>query len=244
MNHARLYALPQRPSVLVLSLHADPRFDTLNAELYAALRDKAEVTQASTRQEALRALTSRPRPSAVLVADAKVMDEEEYDVFHKLLAYIARRESVTVFACQYTTAVRWPDLNALFGRFGLEWRAGSYTKMDVTVTNAVDDIDFSALTVTHTYPKALFLDNVPWEESVYVPTLQYRSKETMAAFGEVEGGGRVGYVGDVNPSETITKLVPALCFPKRTVEPAPELRAAAPSVSGLHSDLCLRSTHT
>lgn len=236
-------ALPQRPSVLVLSLHADTHFNSLNAQLYAALRSKANVTQASTTQEVLRAFASNPRPSAILVADAGVMDEEEHEVLQQLLAYIARRESVTVFACQFSSFVRWPDLDALFARLGLLWRAGSYTKMDVTVTKAVDDLDFSGLTETITYPKALFLDDVPWEESVYVPTLQYRSKETMAAFGHVEIGGRVGYVGDVNPSEAITKLVVAMCLPKRTVEPAPESRAAASSVSSYLSSGHMRVTH-
>ena len=163
------------------------------------------------------------------------MDEEEYEVFHKLLTYISRRESVTVFACQFSSFVRWPDLNALFERLGLFWRVGSYTKMDVTVTNAVDDLDFSALTETINYPKALFLDEVPWEESVYVPTLQYRSKVTMATFGAVEVGGRIGYVGDVNPSEAITKLVVAMCLPKTTVQPAAEPRVAIPSVSSCFS---------
>ena len=111
------------------------------------------------------------------------------------------------------------------------------------MTKAVDDLDFSALTETITYHKALFLDDVPWEESVYVPTLQCRSKETMAAFGHVESGGRVGYVGGVNPSEAITKLVVAMCLPKKTVEPAPEPRVA-PSVSSCFLNVHSRVTRT
>ena len=109
----RVVAATFGPRPFVARRHTD--FNSLiNAQLYAALRNKARVTQASTTQAALRAYASNPRPSAVLVADAWVMDQEERDIFHKLLAYIARRESVTVFACQFSTFVRWPDLDALF----------------------------------------------------------------------------------------------------------------------------------
>ncbi|TFY57503.1 hypothetical protein EVJ58_g6978 [Rhodofomes roseus] len=223
----------QRPSVLILSLHKDAAFDELNVAVYAALRSRANVTEASTKQQALRGFTSSPLPNAVLVTDAGIMDEENNQVLSKLVTYSQRRGFTIVFACQFSSFVRWPDLDALFQRLDLSWRSGSYTKMDVTVTKSVDNIDFDALTETYEYPKALFLQHVPWEESVYVPTLQYRSNETLAAFGSTLCGGCIGYAGDVNPSEHVTKLVIALCFPKispaNTENQSPVSQTAAPT---------------
>ena len=93
------------PFVLLLSLENQDSFDEIHAHILPVLRDKSQVIQALTHQDALKHLSSPASPTfaGVFVADPGIVEAKASEVVNKFVAYVKDGRSAV--------------FTGLFGRF-------------------------------------------------------------------------------------------------------------------------------
>ncbi|OCH91987.1 hypothetical protein OBBRIDRAFT_833801 [Obba rivulosa] len=190
--------------------------DELNTYLYSALRKRAELTHLTSARAAIERLMRTPTPKAVIVTDAGVTEHEHRNVLERLVAY-TKGGGIVVFACQFSSFVKFKDLSAMFKvMWKLPWTAGSYSATDFRPNRAAKGIDTTGFAPKFD-AKALQLDGVAREDAIYHPShIHSKAGDTMStpAAYTTCGIGRVGFVGDVNSTEESISVILAMCFPK------------------------------
>ena len=199
--------------------------DCLNAQLVAALSDKAHVLPAETSAQARRYLASTKRPRAVLVSDMGTTLPEYRDILSLLVLY-AQSGGTVIYCGSFSSDSRYQDISFMFKTsWGLQWSPCAYTNMDVTANSRMTRLDVASI-VQNYCSKATYLGNVAPRDAVYVDappaanedededeevqpwTPLNRSTMTFAP----SGLGRVGYIGHAFVDEVIRKAIIAMCF--------------------------------
>jgi len=214
------------PSVLLLSLEPPPWPCDLYEELYAALRTKADVFEATTSKTALEYLSSPSHLTAVLVTEVSVMKLKHRAVSTKLVEY-TRQGGTVILGCLCSSFSRPSDINRFFqDTWGLSWRSGSYHRTTFQLNPMANarfrEDRYPSLSKSYSM-KALHLKDVPVEAQVYVSNAnstieslvfapvpvdnRHESPMILAQFGD----GYLGWVGDVNAEKDSTHVVVAMC---------------------------------
>ncbi|OSD02333.1 hypothetical protein PYCCODRAFT_1390492 [Trametes coccinea BRFM310] len=214
-----------KPKILILSLEKESYSEEIYQQLYRALRKNASVTEVTTLRAANRALSSGPRPSAILVSDAAITSAKHGALLNRLIDY-AREGGRVVLGMQLSNHFPLGSVGSFFRKWGLRWDHGSYhrTTFALNPAGVPPPLTREALLTTYSM-KALHLKNVSRECAVYLPTPDSRvesmvygptpitgdkANETPAAFTRV-GQGYLGYIGDVNGEQGSTRLTLEMC---------------------------------
>ncbi|EMD35990.1 hypothetical protein CERSUDRAFT_156736 [Gelatoporia subvermispora B] len=220
-----------KPSILLLSL-SQLGMEESNDHLYTALRQRAELAHLSTAQAAIKRLARTPTPQAVIVTDAGVTEPDNCNVLERLVSY-AKGGGIVVFACQFSSFVKYDDLSAMFTvMWKLPWTAGDYGRRDLRLNRAAKCVDTGKL-VQKLYTKVLQLANVSREDAIYRSANTHsRAGDTIstpAAYTAIERG-RVGFIGDVNFIPEFTRVILEMCFPKHLPSTSSGPETTSPSV--------------
>ncbi|KAL1942222.1 hypothetical protein VTO73DRAFT_6286 [Trametes versicolor] len=226
-----------KPLVVLLCLDVINSLQEIDPYLLAALEERDEVHVARTRSQALRYLTSTALPQAVIACDGAMSYLEYHDVLLRLVQY-AHGGGTVIYAGDFATSVRFPDLKAMFKvAWNLPW------EMD-TCDNQVFSLNFAArhLEIRPLVKKwavsVIQIKNVLPECAVYLGQNQLKrlAKDKSGSLANVPlsapavfckaGQGRLGYVGERNPTEPTAAIVLAMCF-----HPASRARVAPGIVS-------------
>ncbi|OAQ61318.1 triacylglycerol lipase [Purpureocillium lilacinum] len=208
--------------VLAISLHNQSWFDEVYAPLLTALRSKAEFQRAENSTSAVRFLSHRPEPSAVLITDEALTISENLAVWEAVLEF-ARRGGTVIVMGLFPSFVRPTSMAPFFSQAGLPWGAGSYYRTTFVLNQGVVSVDKVEKLPQKYSQKALFVNNVAqrdmWyrtdddsvvQSSVLPPIDGHVAGETAVAMSKV-GKGKLGYVGDVNAEDGSNAVVLAMC---------------------------------
>lgn len=220
---------PVKSFVLLLSLENESFFTEILDHVLKALRDKIQVTQALTHQDALKHLSS-PALAGVFVIDAGIVRAKSSAVVNKLVAYVKDGGSAVIAGC-FSNFVTSLDLNKFFkNAWGLDWKYGSYFRTTFSVNPSNELAKRNPSLVTSYSMKALHLANISPEMALYGDyTGATPLKESPAACARV-GRGLLGYLGDVNAEISSTNVVLAMLglldlpnepLPSRPITPLP-----------------------
>ncbi|KAK0950160.1 hypothetical protein LTR91_025874 [Friedmanniomyces endolithicus] len=192
-----------RPKIVLLSLAKQPWFDESYTPLLSLLKSKADVTEATDRDEAYDLLTlANPTATipAIILATDQALTEPKYTTLQRKAAdYVRHHGSTLIFMALFSSFARPPNIKTPFQAFGLPWGlVPSYSQ------------------------KALHLANVERGDVVYLPSAASRTRSMVFAPHAVDtaqtpavlgacGRGKVGYTGDVNHEEPTNLVVLAMC---------------------------------
>ncbi|KAF9927111.1 hypothetical protein BGZ67_007669 [Mortierella alpina] len=208
--------------VLAISLHNQPWFDEMYAPLLTALRSNAEFQRAENSTSAIRFLSQRPEPSAVLITDEALTLPTNSAVWEAVLAYV-RRGGTAIVMGLFPSFVEPDSIKPFFSRAGLPWSAGPCHRTTLALNPAaVDEANARKLPQRYSQ-KAVFVKNVAQENiwyqtddnsvvqsAVFAPTSANATGQTAVAMATV-GSGKLGYVGDVNAEDGSNAVVLAMC---------------------------------
>ncbi|KAF5703546.1 triacylglycerol lipase [Fusarium mundagurra] len=178
---------------------------------------KADVLRAEDAESARRWVSREPTPAAVLITDEGLAEEQNNHVWHAVLAYV-RGGGTAVVMESFSNFVLLPNIDRFFAQAGLGWCRASYTGETFALNDAAVDSGLAAKMVPEYSTKALFLNNVAFEDAWYVtdeesnvasPT-NARAGESAVAFASI-GDGKLGYIGDVNAEHGSNVAVLAMC---------------------------------
>ncbi|KAH9896002.1 hypothetical protein C8Q73DRAFT_690462 [Cubamyces lactineus] len=216
---------PSKRKILIISLEKESYTDEMYAQLYRSLRKNANVTEVTHTRSAKRALSSAPRPYAVLVSDAAITDSRHSALLTQLIKY-ARSGGRVVIGMQFSNHFPLGEVATFFHKWGLEWDHGSYHRTTFQLNPAGVPAALSADALFPTLSmKALHIKNAPCECAVYLPTPTARVEslvfapapisgdrvnESPAVFTRI-GQGYLGYVGDVNAEQGSLRLTIEMC---------------------------------
>jgi len=190
-------------------------FDPLFLELYkhtiSKLSSKSKVILAKTLEKALNLLQSNPSPHGIFVADASIIEEEEFHPLSRFITKYCKKGGRVILGAFFSASVSPPNLKKYFAtEWGLPWEMGSYHRTDVHLNASARGIT-QGLKLCYSQ-KAAFLENVRRENSWYLPNKDsvvqslvfaptpVPTNETPVAFIKM-GSGWLGYAGDVNGEE-------------------------------------------
>ncbi|KAF2808924.1 uncharacterized protein BDZ99DRAFT_42203 [Mytilinidion resinicola] len=202
------------PFILILSLYG---FSFSSRQLYPSLFPKllsrATVHESLTAQDALNYL-STGLPSVILVTDpALSFDEPENKALLEAVVDWTKRGGTTIFMGFFAEAVELPQLeNLMKSSFSLhDWEVDEHTSHEATLRPNIQTVRTQSLEQFY-YCKALWLRNVPSEDSVYSRSgnLPGTTPTTCAAFATV-GFGKLGYIGDTEFGEEPERIIIAMC---------------------------------
>jgi len=212
-----------KPTILLISLNSHSWFDEMYDTFLTGLESKAIIQRARKGGPTIRRLSEQPPPSAALITDEALTNEENAHVWEAVLQYV-RLGGTSVVMGHFPTFVSPPKMKPFFARAGLPWEVGSYHRTTVKLNiEAVGNDDLAATLPPKYSLKALFVKNVassdawyrPDEDSVvesrvFAPTSVNNVGESPVVLARV-GDGRLGYVGDVNAEEGSDSAILAMC---------------------------------
>ncbi|KAF7329136.1 Ribonuclease H-like protein [Mycena kentingensis (nom. inval.)] len=218
-------ATTTKPRVVLVSLEFEAFFDSTYEPLIEKISAKARMQRAKTPGAATRLLNDDPAPQAVLITDGGVANQPRFaPVWDAILAYV-RSGGVAVIMGHFPTFTRPNTIKPLFAKAGLPWASGSYHRTTTTLNANATGVgaELAAKLPEKYSQKALNLDNVAagdaWyastpdsriESHVFPPTNAHTVGEAASALATV-GGGKLGYLGDVNNEEGSVDVVLAMC---------------------------------
>ncbi|KAJ8456554.1 hypothetical protein ONZ51_g12052 [Trametes cubensis] len=157
---------PTKRKILIISLEKESYTDEMYAQLYRALRKNATVTEVTHARSAKRALSSTPRPYAVLVSDAAITDSKHSALLTQLIKY-ARSGGRVVIGMQFSNHFPLDEAATFFRKWELEWEHGSYHRTTFRLNPAGVPPPLSADALFPTFSmKALHIKNAPRECAV------------------------------------------------------------------------------
>ena len=208
--------------VLLVSLKLEPYFDEEYKPLLDELALKSRLQRVKSATSAIRLLSEKPAPTAVLVTDQALTERENAGVWETALQYI--RQGGTLVAMGHFPTFTPPfDLKPFFAKAGLPWEAGSYHRTTLSLNRAVvkggmasklpSDYNQKALAVKNVAPGDMWYRTTPdsvTESRVFPPTSVHNLYESPTTLAKV-GNGKLGYVGDVNAGEESNLVILAMC---------------------------------
>ncbi|KAG0330497.1 hypothetical protein BGZ99_003068 [Dissophora globulifera] len=208
--------------VVAISLNNQPWFAEMYAPLLTALKSKAEFQQAENSASAIQFLSQLPKPSAVLITDEALTVRKNSAVWDAVLEYV-RGGGTAIVMGLFSSSVQPDSIKPFFSRAGLRWEAGSYHRTTLALNRAAVGVANASKLPQSYSQKAVFVDNVVSEDMwyktdansvvqslVFAPTSANNSRETAVAMASV-GGGKLGYVGDVNAEDGSNAVILAMC---------------------------------
>ncbi|KAJ3561085.1 hypothetical protein NP233_g10412 [Leucocoprinus birnbaumii] len=210
-RNAGISALPREKCfIMQLTLEYGDVVDGVCKSYIDALRVKMDVRKITSETRAKELLRSQ-YISGIFVTDPGLTDSARANLLKAIVEYISGGGTV-VFGGAFASFVQYPDITPLFSNFGLDWRAGAYTRDSLEC-----NMDENELVETNTFLpnkisiKGLFLANVDTEEIVYTPTGAGVSSRTESpiVFSRFRNG-HVGYIGDVNADKCTTPSLLAM----------------------------------
>lgn len=215
-----------KPKIVLLSLERQPWMDEMYGALFTALRDKADVTEITTPEEADDLfLTSTNKPNIIIATDASLTNAKFRKQQDAAVTYVRSHGGTLLLACLFSSFAPPPDIKTFFAALGLAWESGDYhrTEFSLNTSNTSVPNSAKALLATRYSQKALHLQHMATRDALYLPTassfIQSRvfgpgpvgdRRQTPAALGRC-GMGWVGYVGDVNGEVETEGVVLAMC---------------------------------
>jgi hypothetical protein len=183
---------------------------------------KSHLQRVKSAASAIRLLSGKPAPTAVLVTDHALTEPENASVWETALQYV--RQGGTLVAMGHFPSFTPPlDIKAFFAKAGLPWEAGSYDTTTLSLNRAVVKGRAASKLPRKYSQKALAVKNVApgdvWyhttsdsvmKSKVFPPTSVHSLNESPAALAKV-GNGKLGYVGDVNAEEESNLVILAMC---------------------------------
>lgn len=200
--------MPPAPFVLIITLGGyEDLFVDIDKHLISELQKRAELIHSTEPMEAHLMLAMNL--SAVLITDPGIMEEEHKYVLRRLVEFV-KAGGTAVFAGQFSSFVRWPDLDKSFEKdWSLPWRSGSYTSGTYYLRPGRDEgLRKSHLLQSYDF-KAFFVKNIRQEDAVYGHTRRNVLPEAPVVYTKVEEGW-LGYCGDVGAREGSTWAVLAM----------------------------------
>ena len=240
------YIASSKPLIVIITLQQDDLFRSVHTHLWDTLIQKANVRQATTADQARRALNSTVRPHAVIAADGFVTRHAYRDVVFQLTDYV-RDGGTVLYAGSLSSLVGPLDISAHFETvWNLPWRFGEYYREDFTA-NPSNSAGLHPPEIVKTYSmKTILLDNVASGDAVYldegdINTLKTKRAPSVnfsapAAFTRI-GAGRFDFVGDVNGELGTTNLVIAMCLCPGSRPPASP-GTGVPAPVSRHPHIC------
>ncbi|KAF5618480.1 triacylglycerol lipase [Fusarium tjaetaba] len=207
----------KKPWILAISLSHKPFLDEVFEPLMAQIWPKADFLRAEDTESVNRLFSREPPPTAVLITDEGLAEEQNSHVRHAVLRYV-RGGGTAVVMGSFSSFVLPLNIKSFFAQAGLGWSAASYTGEEFVLNDAAVDSGLAAKMVPAYSTKALFLDNVAFNDAWYVtdeesnvssPT-NAKAGESAVVFASV-GNGKLGYVGDVNAEHGSNVAVLAMC---------------------------------
>jgi hypothetical protein len=203
------------PNLLLLSLEG---FSVSSRQLYPQLFPKmlsrAVVHESLTAEDALNYIGSG-WPNIILVSDSGIAKEHNRDLLAAVVECV-KHGCTMICAGFFASTIDYEAMDVIFKEdFELRWRFAEYTTHNVDCHLSLPEtmIRKSCLAVGF-QAEAVYLGHVPPSEVVY------SSKAinlTYAAFARV-GLGKLGYIGDVNFSEEVERLILAMAHLDRPKE--------------------------
>jgi len=213
-------SMPQRPApepfvkpfVLLLSLENEGFFVEMYAHVLTALRDKLQVIQALTHQDALKHLSS-PGLAGVFVTDPGIVRANASAVVDKLVAYVKNGGSAA-FAGLFSSFVTPADLNKFFkNAWGLDWKQGSYFRTTFVVNPSNELAKRNPSVATSYSMKAAHVACISPEMALYAQHEDFSHASPLTEAPAVctrVGRGFLSYLGDVNAETSSTNTVLAM----------------------------------
>ena len=199
--------------------------DEMYPQFYKALRKTANFTEVQQPRAAQAALTTTPRPDAIILSDSALANPKHSKLLARLVAY-ARTGGTVVAALQFSNTVKTGELRSFFAAWGVPWDHGGYyrTTTSLNPSGVPAPLNKDAL-LPEASAMSVHLSRVSRSHAVYLPTADSRiesrthaperltpaqAQESAAALAPV-GHGYFGYVGDVNGEQGSTRLVFEMC---------------------------------
>ena len=206
------------PFVLLLSLGYADMFNSIHGHFLTALRSRAKVGQADTKESALQNL-ARPDLIGVFVTDPAITDKKYANVLSRLVEY-AKTGGTVVIGGTFSTFVRGADNDAFFKKaWGLNWKTGSYHRTTFSLNPSRPERLSEGPSLASSYSmKTVHLKGISPETVVYGPTATSRTQSMVFAPSAVDlseapvvyspmGQGFLGYIGDVNGEKDSTNVI-------------------------------------
>ncbi|KAI1292616.1 hypothetical protein F5Y03DRAFT_19141 [Xylaria venustula] len=211
-----------KPRIALISLNQKPWFDDVYTSLLNQLSSKATIQRSKKANSALRLLTEEPHPSAVLITDEALTEDNNAQVWEAVLQYV-RQGGTAVIMGLFSSFVRHDNVAPFFARAGLPWGTGSYHRTTLFLNREAAGPEVTATLLPQYSQKALSLSHVAgsdaWyrstessviESHVFPLTSANNENETPVALTRI-GDGRLGYVGDVNAEAGSDAVILAMC---------------------------------
>ncbi|KAF5534996.1 triacylglycerol lipase [Fusarium napiforme] len=207
----------KKPWILAISLSHKPFLDEIFEPLVAEIRPKADFLRAEDGEQAERLLSREPTPAAVLITDEGLTEDQNNHVWLAVLRYV-RGGGTAVVMGSFSSFVLPLNIEPFFAQAGLGWSAASYTGETFVLNDEAVGRGLAAKMVPEYSTKALFLNNVAFENAWYVTdeesnvlsSTNARAGESAVALASV-GDGKLGYIGDVNAEHGSNDAVLAMC---------------------------------
>ncbi|KAL2156580.1 hypothetical protein VTH82DRAFT_1325 [Thermothelomyces myriococcoides] len=214
--------MEQRPRVVLLSLDLKDWFDEMYMPHLNKLMANARVQRVKTAKSAIELLSDECPPQAVLVTDSALAEDDKGKVYDALLAYV-RQGGTAVFMGHFPSFIRPDNMQKLFARAGLPWKAASYHRTTFALNKETVGTALAARLPATYNQKAVSVGNVRSEEAwyrstedsviesrVFSPDPAFEPTAAPVAVGKVENG-RLGYIGDVNAEDEMGDVMLAMC---------------------------------
>lgn len=211
-----------KPRVVLISLNYESFFDELYHDLLTELGSKADLQHAKTAESTVRLLSEQPHPSATLITDEALTNNENTDVWEAVLKYV-RQGGTSVVMGHFSSSVKPARIKPFFAKAGLQWEAGSYHRTTLVLNQEAVGSSLAAVLPAKYSQKAVFVKNVAdtdaWyhsdensvnESQVFGPTSANIVGETPVVLTHV-GAGKLGYIGDVNAEKGSDAVILAMC---------------------------------
>lgn len=172
--------------VLLLSFDYADVFNSVHAHFLSALRARADVVQAETKESALQTF-SRSNLTAVFVTDPGIVEKKYAKVLVKFVEYV-KSGGTLVVGGTFSTFVRFPDNDAFFKKnFGLNWKMGSYHRTTFSLNPARPQRLLRGPTLAASYSmKTVHLKGISPDTVVYAPTAESRTQSMVFAPAPVD----------------------------------------------------------
>lgn len=208
--------------VLVLALNEQPWFDGMYGPLLNSIASKARLDKVEDVGSAVKSLSLRPEPYAILVADEALTLPANNAIWDAVIAYMHRGGTVVITGL-FSSMTPPLDMKPFFAKSGLRWASGSYQRTTWKLNKSVVSAANAAKLPASFSQKAVSLKNVDaqdmWyrtDESsaiqsfVFAPVSAHVEGECAVALAKI-GAGQLGYVGDVNAEVEARAVVLAMC---------------------------------
>ncbi|KAF2763487.1 hypothetical protein EJ05DRAFT_534824 [Pseudovirgaria hyperparasitica] len=199
------------PQVLIISLYSKTLFnDDRYKSLLTTLLSRATVHESLNIADAA-AFLSSGWPNIILVTDPVITQRRHTDFSCELVKWV-HSGGTAIFMGRFACDVEWPDLNSLLQLLHKDsvkpWAMIAYSKEHVKIHRNITGMRTQSLPET-ALVRAMFLKNVQSEDMLYYHKASDR-RLCSAAYAQI-GLGWLGFIGNMEPDDTVQKTVIAMC---------------------------------